>query len=184
MAIRGGHGPSVPPGQRAVALFGDYAALGRAERNIARITFLDETFRELHADWPSCARGNVAYLHLDVGRRREDPQLAGLIGEPSMRSADFRRWWAEHPVQDKTSGTMRLHHAVVGDLELAGLRDPACTDDLDQGLITYAAEPGSPSHDVLQMPLAWATEAPSPMDGGRRPRTLTFRAVQALPRAT
>jgi hypothetical protein len=35
----------------AVALFGDYAALDRAERNIAWITFLDETSRELYADW-------------------------------------------------------------------------------------------------------------------------------------
>jgi hypothetical protein len=52
----------------AVALFGDYAALDQAERNIARITFLDETSRELYADWTSCARANVAYFHLDAGR--------------------------------------------------------------------------------------------------------------------
>nr|WP_256340445.1 hypothetical protein [Streptomyces sp. 2231.1] len=45
----------------ACALFGDYAALDRAERNIARITFLDETSRQLYADWTSCARENVAY---------------------------------------------------------------------------------------------------------------------------
>ncbi|AYV25192.1 hypothetical protein EES41_00430 [Streptomyces sp. ADI95-16] len=69
----------------AVALFGDYAELDRAERNIARITFLDETSRELYADWASCARENVAYLHLAAGRHPEDPQLASLIGEPSTR---------------------------------------------------------------------------------------------------
>ncbi|MFE9560935.1 helix-turn-helix transcriptional regulator [Streptomyces sp. NPDC006487] len=146
----------------AVALFGDYADLDRAERNIARITFLDETTRELYADWASCARENVAYLHMDAGRHPEDPRLASLIGELSMKSEDFRRWWAEHPVQDKTSGTKRFHHPVVGDLELAyeTLRP---TDDPDQALITYAAEPGSPSHDSLRMMLAWATEASSSM---------------------
>ncbi|MFD3472480.1 helix-turn-helix transcriptional regulator [Streptomyces sp. NPDC058682] len=153
----------------AVALFGDYAALDRAERNIARITFLDETSRELYADWPSCARGNVAYLHLDAGRHPEDPQLASLIGELSMKSADFRRWWAEHPVQDKTSGTKRFHHPVVGDLELA-YETLCAADDPDQALITYAAEPGSPSHDALRMLLAWATEAPSPMPADDRAR--------------
>ncbi|MFJ1733513.1 helix-turn-helix transcriptional regulator [Streptomyces sp. NPDC088254] len=153
----------------ACALFGDYAALDRAERNIARITFLDETSRELYADWSSCARENVAYLHLDAGRHPEDPRLASLIGELSMKSEDFRRWWAEHPVQDKTSGTKRFHHPVVGDLELAyeTLRP---TDDPEQALITYAAEPGSPSHDALQMLLAWATEAPSPMPPDDRAR--------------
>ncbi|MFH8804507.1 helix-turn-helix transcriptional regulator [Streptomyces sp. NPDC017936] len=145
----------------AVALFGDYAALDRAERNIARITFLDETSRELYADWTSCARENVAYLHLDAGRHPEDPQLASLIGELSMKSEDFRRWWAEHPVQDKTSGTKRFRHPVVGDLELA-YETLRAADDPDQALITYAAEPGSPSHDGLRMLLAWATEAPSP----------------------
>ncbi|WP_030733419.1 helix-turn-helix transcriptional regulator [Streptomyces sp. NRRL S-237] len=153
----------------AAAVFGDYAALDRAERNIARITFLDETSRELYADWSSCARGNVAYLHLDAGRHPEDPRLASLIGELSMKSEDFRRWWAEHPVQDKTSGTKRFHHPVGGDLELAyeTLRP---SDDPDQALITYAAEPGSPSHDALRMLLAWATEASSPMPADDRAR--------------
>ncbi|MEU3522107.1 helix-turn-helix transcriptional regulator [Streptomyces sp. NPDC006654] len=146
----------------AVALFGDYAALDRAERNIARITFLDETSRELYADWTSCARENVAYLHLDAGRHPEDPQLASLIGELSMKSEDFRRWWAEHPVQDKTSGTRRFRHPVVGDLELA-YETLRAADDPDQALITYAAEPDSPSHDGLRMLLAWAIDAPSPM---------------------
>ncbi|MER5511958.1 helix-turn-helix transcriptional regulator [Streptomyces sp. NPDC002766] len=153
----------------AVALFGDYAALDRAERNIARITFLDETSRELYADWTSCARENVAYLHLDAGRHPEDPRLASLIGELSMRSEDFRRWWAEHPVQDKTSGTKRFRHPVVGDLELA-YETLRAADDPDQALITYAAEPGSPSHDGLRMLLAWATEAPSPMPDDDRAR--------------
>ncbi|POX60375.1 transcriptional regulator [Streptomyces sp. Ru62] len=153
----------------AVALFGDYAALDRAERNIARITFLDETSRELYADWTSCARENVAYLHLEAGRHPGDPQLASLIGELSMKSEDFRRWWAEHPVQDKTSGTKRFRHPVVGDLELA-YETLRAADDPDQALITYAAEPGSPSHDGLRMLLAWATEAPSPMPDGDRTR--------------
>ncbi|MEU9776302.1 helix-turn-helix transcriptional regulator [Streptomyces sp. NPDC047968] len=145
----------------ACALLGDYAAMDGAERNIARITFLDETSRELYADWASCARENVAYLRLDAGRHPDDPRLAGLIGELSMRSGDFRRWWAEHPVQDKTSGTKRFHHPLVGDLELAydTLR-PA--DDPEQALITYAAEPGSASHDALRMLLAWTAAAPSP----------------------
>ncbi|WP_369184739.1 helix-turn-helix transcriptional regulator [Streptomyces sp. Y1] len=144
----------------ACALFGDYAALDPAERNIARITFLDETTRELYADWTSCARENVAYLHLEAGRYPDDPQLASLIGELSMKSEDFRRWWAEHPVQDKTSGTKRFHHPVVGDLELAydTLR---AADDPDQALVTYAAEPDTPSHDALRMLIAWAAGAPT-----------------------
>jgi transcriptional regulator with XRE-family HTH domain len=138
----------------ASALFGNYGALRPAERNIARITFLDPTSRQLYGDWASCARENVAFLHLDAGRHPGDPQLAQLIGELSIQSPDFRRWWAQHPVQDKTSGLKRFCHPVVGELELAyeTLR-PA--DDPDQALITYAAEPGSSSEDALRLLLSW-----------------------------
>ncbi|GAA3442766.1 DNA-binding protein [Planomonospora venezuelensis] len=139
----------------ACALFGDYAAMDSAKRNIARITFLDPASRELYADWSSCARENVAYLHLEAGRNHSsDPQLAHLIGELSMKSEDFRRLWAEHPVQDKTSGIKRFHHPLVGDLELT-YETLRAADDPDQALITYAAQPGTSSHDSLRMLLAW-----------------------------
>jgi transcriptional regulator with XRE-family HTH domain len=142
----------------ATALLGDYAALDPGERNIARITFLDPGSRVLYADWTSCARENVAFLHLEAGRHPGDPRLAQLIGELSMRSEDFRRWWAEHPVQDKTSGIKRFHHQVVGDLQLT-YETLRAADDSDQALITYAAEPGTPSHDALRLLLAWNAPA-------------------------
>ncbi|MEV6210001.1 helix-turn-helix transcriptional regulator [Kitasatospora sp. NPDC051914] len=142
----------------ACALLGDYSLLDPAERNVARITFLDPAARTLYADWTSCARENVAYLHLQAGQRPDDPLLASLIGELSVKSQDFRRWWAEHPVQDKTSGTKRFHHPLVGDLELA-YETLRTADDPDQALITYAADPGTPSHDALHMLLAWSAPA-------------------------
>ncbi len=143
----------------ASALLGDFGAQDPAERNIARNTFLNPAARELYADWTACARENVAYLHLEAGRRPGDPELARLIGELSMRSPEFRRWWAEHPVQDKTSGRKGFHHPVVGDLELA-YETLRAADDPDQALITYTAEPGSPAHDALRVLLAWSAAAP------------------------
>ncbi|MCU7826604.1 helix-turn-helix transcriptional regulator [Kitasatospora sp. DSM 101779] len=143
----------------AAALLGDYGALDPAERNIARITFLAPSSRELFADWADCARENVAYLDLEAGRHPGDPTLARLIGELSMHSADFRRMWAEHPVRDKTSGSKRFHHPLVGEVVLA-YETLRAADDPDQALITYAAEPGSSSEDALRMLLAWAAPAP------------------------
>ncbi|MBO1413137.1 transcriptional regulator, partial [Streptomyces sp. FH025] len=139
----------------AVALFGDYGALPEEDRNIARITFLDPTSRELYADWTACARENVAFLHLEAGRRPDDPHLATLVGQLCLVSEEFRRMWADHPVADKTSGHKLFRHPVVGLLDLAydTLR-PA--DDPDQALITYTPDPDTPSDDALRLLLSWA----------------------------
>ncbi|MFE6750868.1 helix-turn-helix transcriptional regulator [Kitasatospora purpeofusca] len=141
----------------AVALLGDYSALAPAERNIARITFLDPASRTLYDDWVACARENVAFLHLEAGRRPDDPRLAELIGELSVRSQEFRQWWAEHPVRDKTSGHKVFHHPLVGRMELVydTLRS---ADDPDQALVTYTADPGSPSEDALRMLISWEAD--------------------------
>lgn len=137
----------------ACALIGDLARLDPAGRNIARITFLDETAPLVFADWAACARENVAYLQMEAGRYPKDRRLADLIEELSARSADFRRWWTESPVQEKTAGTKYFHHPVAGDLEL-GYETLRATDDPDQALIMHAAAPGSSSHEALQMLLS------------------------------
>lgn len=152
----------------ASALLGDFDAMEPTARNIARITFLHPGSRSLYADWESCARGNVAYLSMEAGRHPDDPQLRELIGELSVKSREFRTWWAEHPVQDKTSGVKRFHHPVVGGLELT-YETLRAADDPTQALITYAPEPGSPSEDALRLLLAWtAQESPSASLGGLR----------------
>ncbi|MEU1312443.1 helix-turn-helix transcriptional regulator [Streptomyces cinnamoneus] len=158
----------------ACALLGNYAALEPAERNIPRITFLDPASRSLFTNWAACARENVAYLRWEAGRYPDDPQLASLIGELSLKSEDFCRWWAEHPVQDKTSGTKRFHHPLVGDLTLT-YETLRAADDPDQALITYAAAPRTPSHDALKMLLAWtAPTAATALTAAPATATATF----------
>ncbi|MEU9129714.1 helix-turn-helix transcriptional regulator [Kitasatospora sp. NPDC048540] len=152
----------------ASALLGDFAAMAPGERNIARITFLAPGSRTLYADWESCARGNAAYLSMEAGRHPDDPELAALIGELSVKSREFRTWWAEHPVQDKTAGVKVFHHPVVGRLEL-DYETLRAADDPTQALITYAARPGSPSQDALRLLLSWtATEDPARPAGRAR----------------
>jgi hypothetical protein len=102
-----------------------------------------------------CGRESVAFLRREAGLRPNDPQLAALVGELSVKSAEFRTWWAEHAVREKTSGVKRFQHPVVGALDLTydTLRSG---DDPSQALVTYGAEPGSPSHDTLRLLLSWA----------------------------
>ncbi|MFJ8141749.1 helix-turn-helix domain-containing protein [Streptomyces sp. NPDC096013] len=139
----------------ARALYTDFEALPVRDRNMARLAFLDDTFRSLYADWEGAARGIVASLRLYAGRHPHDPALAELVGELSVQDADFRHWWADHDVFERTHGTKHFHHPVVGDLVL-GYEAFAPTDDPEQTLGVSTAEPGSPSAERLQLLASWS----------------------------
>lgn len=100
----------------ATSLLTDFEALPPPERNMLRFTFLYEPVRELYTDWDKVARENVHILRLDAGRNPDDPLVAELVGELAVKSAEFRRWWAEHDVTERSHGTKRYHHPLVGDL--------------------------------------------------------------------
>jgi transcriptional regulator with XRE-family HTH domain len=145
----------------AKALYRDFDALPPRERNMARFVFLDPLARDLYADWDSAARSVVATLHLYAGRNQHDPALAELIGELSVRDEDFRRWWAEHDVYQRTHGTKHYRHPVVGDLIL-GYEALAQTGDHDQVLGVHTVEPGSPSEESLRLLASWSAEPATP----------------------
>ena len=97
----------------------------------------------------------MAILRSYAGRNPGDRSLMELIGELSTRSEPFRAKWANHNVRFHRTGVKRLHHPVVGDLELAyeAMEMPA-----DPGLtmFAYTAEPASPSEERLKLLASWA----------------------------
>ncbi|MFC4118566.1 helix-turn-helix domain-containing protein [Nonomuraea zeae] len=134
----------------ARALITDFAALPAAERNMARLVFLDEAAKDLYPDWLTKARDTVANLRLDAGRHPDDPQLAGLVGDLSLRSPDFRRLWADHNVRGRTRGRKRFAHPQLGELALdyVAMKAP---DDPDLTLMIYSAPPGSDAATSLRL---------------------------------
>ncbi|WP_129841151.1 helix-turn-helix transcriptional regulator [Streptomyces sp. RFCAC02] len=131
-------------------LIADFPSLPAAERNMARLVFLDESAKDLYPDWEAKARDTVANLRLDAGRHPEDPQLAVLMGELSLGSVEFRRLWADHHVRGKTRGRKRFAHPRVGELTLdyVAMRAP---DDPDMTMMIYSAPPGSEAVISLQL---------------------------------
>src|SRR5207247_5102087 len=99
----------------------DAAAVDRPEQtpNSARFTFLDPAAQDFFVDWERAAKDLVAHLRSEAGRNPYDRALSDLVGELSTRSDSFRTWWAAHNVRYHQTGTKRLHHPVVGDLELS-----------------------------------------------------------------
>ncbi|MEU4243932.1 helix-turn-helix transcriptional regulator [Actinoplanes sp. NPDC026619] len=139
------------------ALIADFPALPPRERNFARLVLLDEHIGALFPDRRRKARDIIAFLHLDAGRHPHDPLLAELVGELSLHSEIFRQVWPEHPVADKAHAGYEVSHPLVGVMVLAqeALRAP---DDPDQTLVTYTAEPGSPSEASLRLLASWQSQ--------------------------
>jgi transcriptional regulator with XRE-family HTH domain len=123
--------------------------------NNARFIFLDAHAGGFFRDWDKVANDTVALLRAEAGREPYDRQLSDLIGELSTRSDEFRVRWAAHNVRIHTTGVKLIHHPVVGDLELAFESFPLAADP-SQSLLTYTAEPGSPSQDGLSLLATWA----------------------------
>jgi len=123
--------------------------------NNARFVFLNPRATDFYLDWDSVAEDSVAILRAAAGQNPYDRALTDLIGELSTRSEEFRTRWAAHNVRFHRTGFKRLHHPIVGDLDLTfeALELPA-----DPGLriTTYTAEPGSPSQDGLNLLASWA----------------------------
>ncbi|MFF5017776.1 helix-turn-helix domain-containing protein [Streptomyces sp. NPDC001165] len=142
----------------AAAVFGDWSQLPPAERNWARLVFLHPEYRDLFVDWEQKAIDIVCALRMDAGCYPDDPRLSALVGELSVKSDEFRRLWATHDVKEKSHGVKHLHHPLVGDLSLhfEGFR---LAGDADLGLVTYHAEPGSPSAQSLRLLASWGTDA-------------------------
>lgn len=132
----------------AAVLLGDFAALEPRRRNMARLVFLDASTIALYPEWERVARETVSFLRRDSARDLDDPHLAELIGELSLKSEPFTRWWNNREVKDKASGTKRLNHPIVGELELHyETLYPGSAED--QALVVYTAELGTPSHTGL-----------------------------------
>ncbi|MET9968043.1 helix-turn-helix transcriptional regulator [Streptomyces sp. NPDC006356] len=142
----------------AAALFGDWSELPAQERNWARLVFLRPEYRELFVEWDQKASDMVSYLRMDAGCHSDDPRLSALVGELSLKSEEFRRLWATHDVKEKTYGVKHLRHPLVGDLTL-NFESFRLGDGTEQVLITYHAEPGSPSAEALRLLASWGADA-------------------------
>jgi transcriptional regulator with XRE-family HTH domain len=139
----------------ATALITDFGAVPEKHRNYLRILFTDPAMRTLYADWKSVARTAVAQLRMEAAKYPDDPRLTALVGELSVRDADFRQWWAAHHVATLSVGTKVLNHPVAGELSLDWDTLTASTDP-DQQLVVWTAEVGSPTHDGLRILASWA----------------------------
>lgn len=153
------HTPAVVMGRRmeiiawnrlACTLILDFAELSGFRRSYVHMVFRAPEFRRLYGDgWSEMAQTCVAILRREAALHPGDREMRDLVGELSLRDEDFRRWWGAHRVAERRRGTKRLHHPVVGDLDL-DWDVMTSADDPEQQLITWTAAPGSSAQAKLR----------------------------------
>lgn len=140
------------------ALYASLLAEPVRPANNARFMFLNPEARTFFPDWDRGADDIVAVLRGYAGRKPHDKNLSDLIGELATRS-DAQN------VRFHRTGIRRIHHPVVGDIELSceAMELPA---NPGWTMFAYTAEPGSPSDERLKLLASWAatttSELPAP----------------------
>ncbi|WP_326737240.1 helix-turn-helix domain-containing protein [Streptomyces sp. NBC_01022] len=118
--------------------------------NMARLVFLDAHTRDLYTDWTAKAAAVVGSLRLTAGRYPDDPLLAGLIGELTMRSPDFATMWADHRILACDTADYEMRHPLVGTLTVTQQTLQSPQGD-GPALVVATAAPGSPSATALTL---------------------------------
>jgi len=119
--------------------------------NLLRSVLLHPGLVDVDEEREAVAAELVAVLRRAAGPDVDDPRLVELVGELSVRSELFRRLWARHDVRRHPGGGVyRMHHPLVGELELTYDKF-AVADADDQVLVVYQAAAGSRSAESLAL---------------------------------
>jgi transcriptional regulator with XRE-family HTH domain len=116
--------------------------------NLARLLFLDAHTRALYANWPAKAKAVAASLRTASGQWPDDPALASLIGELSVKSPEFAALWANHRIKSSGEAVYEMHHPLVGALMVT---QQVLFTEGGQRLVVATTEHGSPSHAALAL---------------------------------
>ena len=123
--------------------------------NTTRFAYLNPAAKEFWRDYDQILHDAASMLRMEAARNPHDPDLIQLVGELSTRSETFRERWASRDVKFHRTGVKRLHHPVVGDLDL-NYESMELPGEPGLFLNVYTAPADSPSADALRMLASWA----------------------------
>jgi transcriptional regulator with XRE-family HTH domain len=153
--VRNGRGDFLAANRLGYALYAPMFENPTRPANTARFTFLDPHATDFFPQWEKVANDTVGLLRAEAGRNPYDRDLTDLIGELSTWSEEFRTRWAAHNVRFHNTGTKKLHHPAVGDLELT-YESLELTADPGLTMHVYTAPKGSATQDSLNLLATWS----------------------------
>jgi transcriptional regulator with XRE-family HTH domain len=145
----------------AEALLGDPDDFPPDRLNMLLLMFDDtRTGDRSCADWERQALDYIGMLRTAVATDPTHPRATAIVGELSIRSAEFRRLWARHDVRESVSGTKTFRVPDVGDLVLHWDTYPL-PGNPGPVVLVFTAEPGSADADRLGLLASLHASRPS-----------------------
>lgn len=135
----------------AEALLGDPDGYPADRLNMLLLMFDDaRTGQRSCPDWERQALDYIGMMRTAVAADPTHPRAAAIVGELSIRSAEFRRLWSRHDVRESVSGTKTFRIPEVGDIVLRWDTYPL-PGSPGPVMLVFTAEPGSADADRLRL---------------------------------
>jgi transcriptional regulator with XRE-family HTH domain len=121
-----------------------------ADRNLIWLLFCDHGATIIDVeDRLRIGVGLVAQLRARSTDDPDDPRLQALVERVSAASPEFRAAWNDHIVDDGGRGAKRVHHPIIGELQVDFER--LALPESGQYLVVYLAPPGSPARRAFDL---------------------------------
>jgi len=104
--------------RHAATLFVDFGGLPDAERNLARLIYLDDRLSSRFADWNEIARACTAIMRTGAARHPDDPELHALLDELPRRDPRFAKFWQAQQVARRPRSRSTYVHPDAGAMVL------------------------------------------------------------------
>lgn len=118
-------------------LWTDWSSLPAEQRNMLWWMFTDPAAKRVLVDWEAEASALLARYRAAAGRHPGDPAFEQLTERLRTASAEVRAWWPRHQIAPLSSGTKRLRHPELGELELTHVVMQVA-DNPELKLVTFA----------------------------------------------
>ncbi|WP_432826806.1 helix-turn-helix transcriptional regulator [Dactylosporangium sp. CA-092794] len=136
----------------AAALFEDFSAVPRRERNLIRRYFRHPDPAQRHYGVTSTedfGRYAAGRLRTAAARYPDDPEIRALVRELLRHSQEFAALWPAREVPGESHLRKTIDHPEIGQIDLTC--DMLMVPDRDQHMVLLTAEPGTPAHDALRL---------------------------------
>lgn len=135
----------------AEALLGGPSSYPPDRLNLLLLMFDDaHTDHGRCADWERQALEFMGMMRATVASDPTHPRATAIVGELSIRSAEFRRLWSRHDVREAVRGSKAFRVPEVGEIVLDWDTYPL-PGSPGPVVVVFTAEPGSPDADRLHL---------------------------------